>query len=175
MVTSHSSPIPTSTARQRQRRQQRQRLPLQPAEVRTVVLTVVAALLVNTVIFLIGSWTGGTYLFTSGGVTQTTGISSVALYTGVPLLLGMALAAVMSHRWPGVLRLAEVTASVLTLATVAATVSVHWDRPSLIALIAMHLALVPISIAGLEHLRRTTRANGTPVPTPSDHHPKEHS
>lgn len=171
MVTSHSSPSPP--ARQRQR--QRQRPPLYPAEVRTVVLTVVAALLVNTVIFLIGSRTGGRYLFTSGGVTQTTGISSVALYTGVPLLLGMALAAVMSHRWPGVLRLAEVTASVLTLATVAATVSVRWDRPSLIALTAMHIALVPISIAGLEHLRRTTRANGTPGPTPTDHNPKEHS
>jgi hypothetical protein len=64
-----------------------------------VIVTVVAALLVNLVILAIGGAAGGSFELMSGGKTQSVSAATVAGMTAVPLLLGMGLAAMLSYRW----------------------------------------------------------------------------
>ncbi|WP_194833930.1 DUF6069 family protein [Nocardia sp. XZ_19_369] len=116
--------------------------------------SVVVAVAVNLVVWLIGEAAGGSFEVVDKGVTTYVGGSGVIMSSGVPLLIGMTLAALLSYRWVGVLRVAQVVGSVLAVATIGLTVSATFDTASTIALSVMHLVLAPVIIVGLEALRR---------------------
>ncbi|MFF3227656.1 DUF6069 family protein [Nocardia suismassiliense] len=116
--------------------------------------SVVVAVAVNLVVWLIGEAAGGSFEVVDKGVTTYVGGSGVIMSSAVPLLIGMTLAALLSYRWVGVLRVAQVVGSVLAVATIGLTVSATFDTASTIALSVMHLVLAPALIVGLEAMRR---------------------
>ncbi|MGH3612217.1 MAG: DUF6069 family protein [Pseudonocardia sp.] len=128
--------------------------PLELGRVQAVVATVVAALLVNLVIWAIGAAAGGSFELTNGDVTQSAAPGGVVVMTVVPLLVGMTLAALLSYRWLGAIRVAQVVGPALALLTIVSTLMADFDGPSTVALTAMHVAIAPIVVAGLEAMRR---------------------
>ncbi|WP_107654019.1 DUF6069 family protein [Nocardia suismassiliense] len=114
----------------------------------------VVAVAVNLVVWLIGKAAGGSFEVVDKGVTTYIGGGTVIMSSAVPLLIGMTLAALLSYRWVGVLRVAQVVGSVLAVATIGLTVSAGLDAATTVALSVMHLVLAPVIIVGLEALRR---------------------
>jgi hypothetical protein len=124
-----------------------------------VILTVVAALLVNLVIFAIGVAAAGSSELTTNDKTQIVTAATVAGMTVVPLLVGMTLAALLSYRWPRVLRIAAVVGPALALLTIAGTVAAHFDGTGTATLGSMHIVIALLIIAGLELIRRRASRN----------------
>lgn len=120
-----------------------------------VVGAVVAGVLINVVLWLIGLALGGSFELTENGETFGVAPGGVLFLSAVPMAIGMTLAALISYKWIGVLRLAAVIGSVLTLGTLARTWTSDFDTPSMVTLTLMHVALVPVLVIATEGLRRT--------------------
>ncbi|WP_431957632.1 DUF6069 family protein [Nocardia lijiangensis] len=115
---------------------------------------VAAAVLANLVVWLIGAAAGGSFIVADGTTTQDVAPGGVVVMSAVPLLVGLTAAALLSYRWVGVLRVAEVVGSALTLVTIAATVAATFDTASTVALSVMHVVLVPVIVVSMEGLRK---------------------
>jgi hypothetical protein len=115
--------------------------------------TVVVAAVVNLAILAVGRSAGGDFQFTSGDDRLTVGAGGVAMLTILPLLVGMSLAALLSVRWPVVLRVGMFVGPALALATIAImTIPADLDTTSTVFLSMMHVVLVPATILGLRAL-----------------------
>ncbi len=128
--------------------------PPQLGRAQAVAATVAVALPVNLVIWAIGVAVGGSFEYTDAGKTQSAAPGGVVVMTAIPLLIGMTSAALLSYRWPGVIRLAQVVGPTIALLTIGGTLAADFDGASTVALSAMHIAIVPILIVGLEAMRR---------------------
>ena len=123
-----------------------------------VVAAVAAAIVINLAIYAIGRASGGEFLFTASSETAEVDALTVAGFTAVPLSVGMALAALLSLKWPWIIRVALVVGPVLALVTIAImTIPADFDLASTIALALCHVALVPVMIVGLLAMSRRTR------------------
>ncbi len=128
--------------------------PRELGRVQAVVGTVVGALLVNLLVYGVGVAAGGSFELTSDGERATVGAGTVAGMTTIPLLVGTVVAVLLSLRWVGVLRVAQVVGPVLSLATIGGTVAADFDATSAVALSAMHVVIAAFIIVALELLRR---------------------
>ncbi|WP_378736860.1 DUF6069 family protein [Nocardia brasiliensis] len=124
-----------------------------------IIGSVAVAVVVNLAVWLLGEAAGGSFEVVDKGVTNYVGGIGVILSSAVPLLIGMTLAALISYRWVGVLRVAQVVGSVLAIATIGLTVSAAFDTASTVALSVMHVVLAPVLVIGLEAMRRGLTAN----------------
>ena len=128
--------------------------PRELGRVQTVLGTVVAALLLNLLVYGLGVAAGGSFELTSNGERATVTAGTVAGMTAVPLLVGLVVTALLSLRWVGVIRVAQVVGPVLSLATIGGTVVADFDATSTVTLSAMHVVIAALIIAGLELMRR---------------------
>ncbi|MFI6171266.1 DUF6069 family protein [Nocardia sp. NPDC051052] len=124
-----------------------------------VIGSVVVAVAVNLVVWLLGEAAGGSFEVVDKGVTTAVGAGGVIVSSGVPLLIGMTLAALVSYFWAGALRVAQIVGAVLAIATIGLTVAAPFDAATTVALSVMHLVLAPVLVAGLEAMRRGLPAN----------------
>ncbi|WP_336086411.1 DUF6069 family protein [Nocardia sp. SSK8] len=115
---------------------------------------VVAAVVLNLIVWGIGAAAGGSFLVTDGDTVTDVAPGGVVIMSAVPLLIGLTAAVLVSHLWTGVLRVAEVVGSVLSVATIALTVAADFDTASTVALSVMHVVLVPVIVVALEGVRR---------------------
>ncbi|MFI5782068.1 DUF6069 family protein [Nocardia sp. NPDC051570] len=114
------------------------------------------AVIVNLAICLIGNLAGGSYEITdASGNVSAVAPGGVLILSAVPLLVGTTAAVLLSYRWIAILRIAEITGSVLALATIGFTVTADFDTASTIALSLMHITLVPVLVVALEGVRRS--------------------
>ncbi|WP_280216732.1 DUF6069 family protein [Nocardia neocaledoniensis] len=132
-----------------------------PAMNRTVAVlgAVVAAVALNLIVWAVGELAGGSFTMTNAGVASDVAPGGVIMMSAVPLLIGMTIAVLVSYLWTGVLRVAAVVGSLLSIGTIWLTVSADFDTASTIALSVMHVVLVPVLVVALEGVRRsiTTR------------------
>lgn len=130
-----------------------------------VAVAVLVALVANLLVYAIGRLAGGRYQFTAptgapaggGGAPVVNEVDALTVggFTVVPLLVGLALAAALSRRWPWVLTVALVVAPVLALVTIAVmTVPTDLDTVSTVALGGCHVVLAIVSVLALLQLRR---------------------
>ncbi|PXX66808.1 hypothetical protein DFR70_103558 [Nocardia tenerifensis] len=116
--------------------------------------SVAVAVAANLVVWLLGEAAGGSFEVVDQGVTTSVGAGTVIVSSGVPLLIGMTLAALVSYFWFGALRVAQVVGAVLAVATIGLTVAAEFDTVTTVALSVMHLVLAPVLVVGLEAMRR---------------------
>ncbi|GEM30346.1 hypothetical protein NN3_13530 [Nocardia neocaledoniensis NBRC 108232] len=132
-----------------------------PALNRTVAVlgAVAAAVALNLIVWAVGELAGGSFTMTNAGVASDVAPGGVIMMSAVPLLIGMTVAVLVSYLWTGVLRVAAVVGSLLSIGTIWLTVSADFDTASTIALSVMHVVLVPVLVVALEGVRRsiTTR------------------
>lgn len=124
-----------------------------------IVASVAVSVAVNLVVWLLGVAAGGSFETVDNGVTTQIGADTVIASAAVPLFTGMTLAALISYRWAGVLRVAQIVGGVLAVATIGLTVAAALDTTTTITLSVMHLVLAPVLIVGLEAMRRGLSAN----------------
>ncbi|WP_069162148.1 DUF6069 family protein [Nocardia altamirensis] len=124
-----------------------------------IVGSVIVAVVVNLIVWLLGEAAGGSFEVVDKGVTTYVGGGGVVFSSAVPLLVGMTLAALISYVWVGVLRVAQIVGSVLAVATIGLTLAAAFDTATTVALSVMHIVLAPVLVVGLEALRRGLAAN----------------
>ena len=127
-----------------------------PALSRTkaIAFTIVGALVVNVVIWLIGLVAGGSFEFAQDGKVNSAAPGGVIMLTIVPALIGMTVAALLVPYWSSVIRVAQVVGPVLALGTIYLTIDAAFDGVSTIALAAMHVVLAIAIFVGLESMQR---------------------
>ncbi|KAF0848032.1 DUF6069 family protein [Nocardia caishijiensis] len=116
---------------------------------------VATALVANLIVWAIGAAAGGTFTMVADGKVSDVAPGGVILMSTVPLLIGLTAAVLVSYKWTGVLRVAAVVGSVLSIATIGMTLTAGFDTASTIALSLMHVVLVPVMVIALEGVRRT--------------------
>jgi hypothetical protein len=140
-------------------------LPETPAVRRLAVVAgaVLVAVAVNLAIYGLGRAAGGSFEFTSAADRPAeVDAVTVAGFSAVPLLIGLALVAMLVRFGSWVTRAALVVAPVLALGTILLmTVPADFDTTSTVTLALCHLALVPIAVTAIRTLSRT------PEPAPA--------
>lgn len=115
---------------------------------------VVAAVVINLLVFAAGRLAGGGFAFTQAGSTVKVDAVTVAGFSAIPLGLGLIVVALLVRRLVWIGRVAIVVAPVLTVGTIGImTIPVDLDTISTVTLATCHLTLVPISIAAIRRLR----------------------
>lgn len=118
-----------------------------------IALALGGALAANLVLYTVGRYAGGTYRYRQNGEAARVDAVAIAVLTVVPLAAGLALAALLSRKWPKIVNAAQVLAPVLALATIAPmTVPAHFDTTSTLCLAATHVAVIPFAIVALRTL-----------------------
>lgn len=123
-----------------------------------VLVPVVVALVANVALWLVGLAAGGSFEVTNGDTVESAAPGGVLVMTVVPLTVGMSLAALLSLRWFGIIRVAEVVGAVAALGTIASTIVADFDAPSTITLSLMHVVIALVVVAGLEAMRNRIAA-----------------
>ncbi|MCA9833836.1 MAG: hypothetical protein KC435_07830 [Thermomicrobiales bacterium] len=119
-----------------------------------IITTAVAAVVVNLIIYTIGSIAGGTYDFTNGGKDYHVDPWTLSGFTGIPLLIGLTVAALLSRKWSWVIIVALVIGPLAAVGTIfTMTVPSDLDTTSKIALGAAHVSLGLFAIGGVLALR----------------------
>ncbi|MFH5211884.1 DUF6069 family protein [Antrihabitans sp. NCIMB 15449] len=128
---------------------------LRLSRVEGVVGTVLVALAINLVIWLIGLAAGASYDAQDGDEIMRVAPGGVIFLSTLPTIVGMTAAALLSLKWPVILRVAQVVGPVLAIATIAGTVMTKFDSTtSQVFLSLMHVALAAVLYVGLEGMRR---------------------
>jgi hypothetical protein len=117
---------------------------------------VVAAVVVNLAVYGAGRAAGGSFEFTSAaGRPSEVDALTVAGFTAVPLLLGLAAVALLRRFGAWVTRGALVVAPLLALGTIAVmTLPADFDTTSTVTLALCHVALLPIVVPAVLALAR---------------------
>lgn len=121
---------------------------------RSVLFSVGASLLANLVLWLVGLAAGGSFELTDGGTTTPVAPGGVVMLTVVPIVVGMGLAALISLRWIGVIRIAQVVGVLAPLGTIAMTIDADFDAATTVTLALMHVVIAIVVPIGLESMRR---------------------
>ncbi|MBJ8340713.1 hypothetical protein JGU71_17615 [Antrihabitans sp. YC3-6] len=128
---------------------------LRLSRVEGVVGTVLVALVINLVIWLIGLAAGASYDAQDGDEVMRVAPGGVIFLSTLPTIVGMTAAALLSLKWTVILRVAQVVGPVLAIATIATTATTEFDSTtSQVFLSLMHVALAAVLYVGLEGMRR---------------------
>jgi hypothetical protein len=124
-----------------------------------VIAAVMAALVVNLIIYAIGKAAGGEFTYTQSGKKTTVDAASVTILSTVPLAIGLSLVALLSPRWPAFPRVATGVAPTFAIATIVlVTIPANFDATSTVFLSFMHLAVIPISLLAIARLAQRQRS-----------------
>jgi hypothetical protein len=119
---------------------------------RAVTVAILAAAVVNVVIFLAFSAAGASY--DNSVLGAPVGVTNVLLMTIAPMLIGMLVVVLASRRWPRLLTVGRWVGAVLALATVAMTAAGGFSTLAFVALALMHVVVAVAVFTGLGAIKR---------------------
>ncbi len=123
-----------------------------------VAVAVLAAVVVNLLVYALGRAAGGSFRLTSAGATAEVDAVTVAGFSAVPLLAGLVVVALLAPRFRWVTPAALVAGPVLAVVTILVmTLPADLDTISTVTLALCHLTLVPIMVVAIRSLRRPVR------------------
>lgn len=97
---------------------------------------------------------GASFEVLDGSTVHTVGVSGIATMAGLPVLVGVTLAALLSRVRPVAIRIAQVVGAALPILTIAGSLSADTDWTTRIGLALMHLVVAGFVVVGLELMRR---------------------
>jgi hypothetical protein len=128
-----------------------------------VIATVIVGVAINVLIHTVGAAAGATYEFTAAGRPAKVDALTVAGFTALPLLAGLAAAAALADRWAWVIPAAVIIGPVLAFGSIVVMIiPTDLDLSSQIPLALCHTMLVPVTIVGLLSIRRLSHRDLTP-------------
>ena len=123
-----------------------------------VAVAVLTAVVVDLVVYALGRVAGGTFRFTTPDGPAQVDAVTVAGFSAVPLLVGLAAVAVLAPLGAWVTRAALVVGPALALGTIPLmTLPADFDTVSTTTLALCHLMLVPVTIAAVAAIDRQVR------------------
>jgi hypothetical protein len=123
-----------------------------------VAAAVLAAVVINLLVYAAGRAAGGTFRFTAANGPSEVDALTVAGFSAVPLLIGLTAVALLSRVGDWVSKAALVAGPVLALGTIVLmTLPADFDGVSKTTLALCHVMLVPITVVAVLALRRRTR------------------
>jgi Family of unknown function (DUF6069) len=123
-----------------------------------VAISVLAAVVINLLVYAAGRAAGGTFRFTAAAGPSEVDAVTVAGFSAVPLLIGLSAVALLSRFGDRVTKAALVIGPVLALGTIALmTLPADFDATSKTTLALCHVVLVPITVVAVLALRHRTR------------------
>src|SRR3546814_4576545 len=94
-----------------------------------------------------------------GGKVQTVAPGGVIVFTAVPLLIGLTLAALLARWRPGITRLARLLGLVLGMGTILGTFPADYEGVSTVALALKQVMIVPVLLVALDHIGNRVHDN----------------
>ena len=123
----------------------------------TVIGTVLIAVVLNLVVYAIGTIAGASFDFTVDGTSEHIYALLLTAFTAIPMLIGLTLVALLAPRWRQAIPAALVIAPVLAIATIfIMTTPTNFDTASTITLAITHLVVAVVTVAGILALRSQT-------------------
>lgn len=119
-----------------------------------VAFATVGAVVVSVVVWALFNAFGASFDVMDGGTVHAVGLSGVAMSAGIPVLIGVTLAALLSYFRVGIIRVAQVIGAALPLVTIAGSLSADTDVATKLGLALMHVVVAGFVVAGLELMRR---------------------
>lgn len=114
-----------------------------------------AAAVLNLLVWGVAQVSGATLaLVEPGEADYVIQAGSVVFSSVVPMVLGIVLAAVIAHWWPGVIRLAQVLGALMAVGTLWSVFAYGADAATITSLTLMHLTSGTVVVLALEGLRR---------------------
>ncbi|QVQ51798.1 hypothetical protein J4H86_24025 [Spiractinospora alimapuensis] len=113
-----------------------------------------AATILNLAIWGVAVLAGASLTLLDGGEEYLIELGSVALMSAAPIVAGVALVALISQWWSGVIRLAQVVGFVFAVGTIGSVLIYRADIGTTVALTLMHLVSGVVVVLALEGLRR---------------------
>ncbi|MEU5940536.1 DUF6069 family protein [Micromonospora sp. NPDC047548] len=142
-----------------------------PSRVAVVAVGGVTAVVVNLIVYSTGRAAGGTFRFTSSSGPAEVDAVTVAGFSAVPLLIGLAAVALLAPLAAWVIQVALVAGPALAVGTIVLmTLPTDFDTASKATLALCHLTLVPIIIAAVVAIGRQAR----PTRATKPHQPEPH-
>ncbi|MFG1783552.1 DUF6069 family protein [Rhodococcus oryzae] len=128
----------------------------------SVLAATAAAVVGNLAIYLVALIAGGSLEVLDKGTVNPIPAGGIVMISAVPTAIGMGLVALLSLRWPAVIRLGQVVGAALPLLTIVLAAMADTDGVTKTALILMHVLMAAAIVASLEllHRRVVGRANG---------------
>lgn len=121
-----------------------------------------AAVVGNLAIYLVAVIAGGSLEVIDKGTVNPIPAGGIVVISAVPTAVGVGLVALLSLRWPNMIRVGQVVGAALPLLTIALAAMADTDGTTKTALILMHVLMAAVIVASLELLHRRVigRANG---------------
>lgn len=119
-----------------------------------VAFATVGAVLGSLLVWALFHVFGASFEVLDGSTVHTVGMSGIATMAGLPVLVGVTLAALLSRVRPVAVRIAQVVGAALPILTTAGSLSADTDWTTRIGLALMHLVVAGFVVAGLELMRR---------------------
>lgn len=115
----------------------------------------VGAAAANLVVLAVARATDASLVVVDNGEAHGIDAGGVIFSSVVPVVIGVALTALVALRWRGVVRLAQVVGGGFALISVAGPLSIDTDAGTAAALALMHVVVGAAFVAGLEWARRS--------------------
>ena len=120
----------------------------------TIILTTLAAIVINLVIYGIATLAGGTFDFTDKGTTYHVDALGLTGFTAIPLLVGLTVVAILGRWLKWVFPLALVVAPIAAIGTIfTMTTPADLDTASTVALAVAHVVVGIAAVLGIIALR----------------------
>lgn len=123
----------------------------------TVIATALFAVVINLVIYGIGTVVGGTFDFTDGGERYHVNMLTLTGFTAIPLLVGLTVVAILARWVTWVFPVAPVVAPIAAIGTIfSMTIPADLDTTSTVTLAVAHVMVGLMAINGILALRSAT-------------------
>lgn len=120
----------------------------------TVAVTLVAAIVINLIVYAVGTLAGGTFDFVDKNEPFHVGTLLIVAFTAIPLLVGLVVTMVFGRWWDWVYAVAAIIVVIAPIGTIfIMTIPVDLDTTSTITLAAAHVVVAITGLWGVLQLR----------------------
>lgn len=120
----------------------------------TVIVTALLAVLINLIVYALGTLAGASFDFTVDGKSEHVYAVVLAGFTAIPMVVGLTVVALLARRWPWVIPVALVVAPIIAIGTIfTMTVPADFDTASTVTLAVTHVVVGIVTVAGILALR----------------------
>lgn len=119
-----------------------------------VAFATVGSVVLSALVWALFTAFGASFEVMDAGSVHEVGLSGVAMSAGIPVLVGVTLAALIAYFWTGVIRVAQVVGAALPLITIVGSLSADTEVATKLGLALMHVVVAGFVVVGLELMRR---------------------
>lgn len=120
----------------------------------TLIVTALTGVVINLVIYGLGTLAGGTFDFTDNGTSYHVDALTLSGFTAIPIIVGLTVVALLSRWWHWVFPVGIVVALVASIGTIfTMTLPADLDTTSTVTLAIAHVMVGIVTVGGILGIR----------------------